>query len=295
MKPDIDLEDPRVKHAIQIHRTQMERALVVPQRVESAVLPIYHTLKSPTRPEQIGTGVVVCLEKEYFVFSASHVFDVIGNHVLLIGIGGGERLIPLSGERFSTKKGQSGTHGDDPIDASVFHIQQGITDKIKDVALSLEDLDLEKADPSNSVYIASGFRVKKSNTKGKEAKGERECFPSIEYGKSDYSLLEIDKNIHIALVYENQVLMENKWQTSPTPQGISGGAIIKVVGVGMKPPFKSALNPRQMLSAITIEQRREKNGKPGVLLGTRVEVHLSLINNFLPGFLEKNSKNESGI
>lgn len=164
MKVGFDLDDSRVKEAIEIYRRQMEIALDAPQHVESAVLPIYWTLKAPTKPEQVGSGVVVGIKGEYFIFSASHVFDDVGHHALLVATGGGERLATLSGERFSTKKGPSGTHADDPIDASVFHIQDGLTDKIKDLALSPEDLDLTHSDKSWTVFMAAGFRAKKSHT-----------------------------------------------------------------------------------------------------------------------------------
>jgi hypothetical protein len=295
MKPDFDLDDPRVKKAIEIHRTQMERALAVQQRVESAVLPIYWTLKSPNRPEQVGSGVAVHIKNEYFIFSASHVFDDIGAYALLVGTGGGEKLATLSGERFSTKKGPSGTHVDDPIDASVFHIQSGLTDQIKDVALSLEDLDLAQPDQSGAVFMAAGFRVKKSNTKGNEAKSKRECFPSIEYGEEEYSTLGLHREMHIALAYENQVLMDEKWQTSPLPKGVSGGAIIKVEGVSLRPPFSDAPQSRQLLSAIAIAHRRERGDKPGALIGTRIGVHLGLINHYLPALMDLEDLNERCI
>lgn len=281
-----DLENPSVKLAIEAHRIQIEKALSVSQQVEKAVLPIYWTLKSPTRPEQVASGVVVRIKTEYFIFSASHVFDDIKTYALLVGTGDGRELATLSGERFSSQKGESGTHIDDPIDASVFHIQQGITDAIKNVALSLKDLDFEQPDISKSIHMAAGFRVKKSNIQGSKSNTKRECFPSIEYGEKEYSLLNIDKNIHIALAFENQVLMNGNWQTSPTPKGMSGGAIIKVQGINSFPPLLYNSEPRQLLCAITIEQRREKSGKPGVLIGTRIGVHLGLIEKYLPDLID---------
>ncbi|MEM5548800.1 hypothetical protein [Pseudoalteromonas fuliginea] len=285
MKPNIDLEDPRVKHIIELHNSQMHKALAAEQRVENSVLPIYHTLKSDTKPEQIGSGVVVKISDEYFIFSASHVFDVIGKFSLLIGLGGGEKLVQFPGERFSTKRGVSGNHRDDPIDASVFHIQDGPTEKLSDIALTIEDLETDYQDDSKNVHMAAGFRVKKSNTQGNQANGKRECFPSVEYGKKEYSILKIDRENQIALAFENQVLMNGNWQTSPKPTGISGGAIIKVCGVSMTPPFKSVAEPKQKLVGITIEQRREKHRKPGALIGTRISVHLSLIHKYLPEVL----------
>ncbi|WP_289029550.1 hypothetical protein [uncultured Paraglaciecola sp.] len=282
MKPDIDLENPRIKHILEEYNAQMCRALSVPQKVESAVLPILHTLKRATKPEQIGSGVIVSLENEYFIFSASHVFDVIGKFNLLVGPSGYERIAALSGERFSTPKGNSGTHRDDPFDASVFHIQGGLTDSLKNVAISINDFDIESKNESNNIYMAAGFRSRKSNTAGNEAKGKRECFPTIEYSDDEYSLLGIDRTNHIALAYEDQVLANGQWQTSPTPTGISGGAVIKISGLNMTPPFTSAPNARQQLSAITIEQRRERDGKPGVLIATRIGLHMALIKHFMP-------------
>lgn len=285
MKPNLDLDDPRVKLAVSAYRKQMEKALAVSQHIEDAVLPIYWTLMAGKKPEQIGSGVVVRIESEHFIFSASHVFDDIGSYALLIGAGDGSKLATLSGDRFSSKKGPSGTHADDPVDASVFHIKSGITDKIRAVAISLEDFDFSQPDKSEAIYMAAGFRVKKSNTKGEIAKAKRECFPSIEYGRDEYISLNINGNTQIAIAFDNQVLINGKWQTSPTPKGMSGGAIIKVQGVNMAPPFLASPNARQLLAAIIIEQRRGKAGKPGVLLGTRIRVHLALINNYLPNLL----------
>ena len=169
-----------------------------------------------------------------------------------------------------------------PLDASVFHIQDGLTDTLKNIAITLDDLDIESINDSNSVFMAAGFRTRKSNTSGNEAKGKRECFPSIEYGDEEYKILQIDRNIHIALAFEDQVLVNGRWQTSTTPKGFSGGALMKACGLDMKPPFSNNTDARQKLTAITIEQRREKHGKPGVIIGTRVGLHLELIRKFLP-------------
>ena len=70
------------------------------------------------------------------------------------------------------------------------------------------------------------------------------------------------------------------------PTGISGGAVIKVEGINLFPPFGLEKNAKQLLTAITIEQRREKSGKPGALIGTRVGVHLGLIDKYLPNILD---------
>lgn len=284
MKVGIDLNDPRVKFALALMRRQVGMALDLPQRIESAVLPIYHTLK-PKKLEQTGSGVAFQIGGEYFVLSASHVFDDIGVHQLCMAVSRGELLCTFGGDRFSSARGKSGTHSDDPIDASVFHIQSEVPDEFKRIALTLDDVDLESSDDLGCIYMAAGFRSKKSNTSGNKHNAQRECFPSRELQQEDYLNLDLDRNIHIALAYENQTVIDGRWQTSPTPKGISGGAMIKAKGIPMvpRPDFCSGEETsRQLLSGITIAQRRESHGKPGALIATRIGVHLQLIQNFLP-------------
>lgn len=284
MKVDIDLKDPRVQFALALMGRQVGMALDLPQRVESAVLPIYHTLKG-NRLEQTGSGVAFQMGGEYFVLSASHVFDDIGVHRLCMAVAKGELLCHFGGDRFSSPRGKSGNHSDDPIDASVFHIQSEVPGEFKRVALTLEDLDLEDSDDVGCVHMAAGFRSRKSNTAGNQANAKRECLPSRELDQEDYLKLGLDRNIHIALAYEDQTVINGRWQTSPNPKGMSGGALIKAKGIPVLPKlgFRSEdETARQLLKGITIERRRESRGNPGALIATRIKVHLGLIHKYLP-------------
>ncbi|MNF60877.1 hypothetical protein D3C85_955800 [compost metagenome] len=288
MKVGIDLKDPRMKFARAILQMQAEKALSTPQRIESAVLPIYHTKKLSPKLEQIGSGVALQINGEYFVLSASHVFDAIGHYALCIGTGRGELLTQFLGDRFSSRRGPSGTHADDPVDASVYHIQSIVPDSFKDVALTLADLDLSHTDELGCIHMAAGFRAKISNTIGNQANSKRECFLSRELDETGYQALNLRRETHIAIAYENQIIKEERWQTSPTPKGISGGAMIRVTEVPMVigPDYvPSNIPPKQVLRGITIEQRRERHRRPGAIIATRVGVHIGLINRFLPGLI----------
>ncbi|WP_461672524.1 hypothetical protein [Priestia megaterium] len=282
VKPNIDLENPIVKKAITYFQNKMIKALNVPQSVESAVVPIYHVPKLKRKPVQIGSGVLVKIKSEYFIFSASHVFDEIGDYPLLTSDGTGSKVQSLSGDRFSTARGSSGTHRDDPIDASVYHIQSPISEPLKKAAITLNDFDFSSLKESKSVFIAAGFRIKQSNTAGDTVRSKREGFPSLEINEEDYLRMKIDSKIHITLAYENQILLNGIWQTSPTPKGFSGGAIIRVDGVSVNRDISNKPGYKQLLTGIIIEQRREKNKEMGVLIGTKIDIHLALIKHFLP-------------
>ena len=282
---DLDIKPPLFNMLMAFYAERMQLALEAPQKVEQAILPVYWTLKNPRKPEQIGSCVVLRLKDQYFALSASHVFDEIGQNQLLVAVGNGYPLQAFSGERFSTARGPSGTHQDDPIDASVFHIQSEIHPEIKRIALSSNDVDLSEVDSARSIYMAAGFRVKKSHTSWKEARVKCECFPSQESDAEGYSLLKLDDRLHLAIAYENLVPMNGLWQKSPNPKGISGGAIIKVDGVSIKPELIPKQPLRQLLSAITIERRKQSRKTPGAIIGTRLRVHFKLIDTYLPGLL----------
>ena len=80
MKESIDLNSNKIKNVIEYYEIKWKTALKFAEKIEYAVLPIYFPIKKVHRPEQIGSGVIVKIGTEYFIFSASHVFDVIGSH-----------------------------------------------------------------------------------------------------------------------------------------------------------------------------------------------------------------------
>lgn len=278
MKPNIDLNSPIVKMAIALSRQKAGIALNTKQTVEKAVIPIYH-VPAGKRLAQIGSGVLLKIKNEYFILSASHVFDQIGTHCLLTGDGTNSPIQQLVGERFSTPRGPSEKHTDDPLDASAYHILSPLSDTFKSYAITMDDFDDTLLDYPDSVFLSAGFRVKKSNMAHNKIKSEREAFPSFEIQESDYDLLKLDPSLNIALWHEYQMLLENNWQISPIPRGFSGGAIIRI--------FHDGNEYKQVLTGIVTEHRKKSKDIEGVLIGTRINVHMSAILKFMPELFDE--------
>ncbi|GAB4019506.1 hypothetical protein GCM10028808_57470 [Spirosoma migulaei] len=289
MKPKINLKSPLVIEAMNRLYEQVEIALDAPRHVEDAVIPIHCIPKSKlhnkpkTKPEQIGSGVLVTIKNNYFIFSATHVFLEFQGKAIFTGLGKGTLIENLSGDRYST--GKLNSTREDSYDASVFHIQSDLSEALKSVAITLDDFDFDDTQGKYPVFMAAGFRAKKSNTAGNQINTEREVFSTTEY-RAAYSLVGIDPQSHIALGYDNQILVNGSWNTSPIPRGISGGAIIRVDGTDARYDQFRKSTQKQLLTAITIEQHREKYGKPGLLIGTRVNVFMGLIAQAFPGLLD---------
>lgn len=283
MKPDIDLNSPYAKQAISAAQKLAKIALeAAEQNVEKAVIPIYH-IPDGKRAEQIASGVLLKIKSEYFILSASHVFDQIGDHAILTGDGMSSGVQALIGDRFSSSRGKSGTHADDLVDASVFHIQCGISEQLKSYALSIEDFDNSSYPCSwMDPFLASGFRIKESNTANNAIHSKREAFPTSAVRENNYALLGLDPSISIALWFEEQVLMEQKWQLSPIPRGFSGGAIIRIVEF-LTP---QGIAYRQLLSGIITEHRKKNKDIDGTLIGTRIAVHMAILKRYMPELFE---------
>lgn len=288
MKPKIDLDSPLAKLASAIYHKEVKKAWEMLQSVEKAVIPISSLpftkphQKKKLKPIQTGTGVIVQIKDQFFIFSATHVFENFNDMAVLTSGPGRNQIEQISGERFST--GNLITRVD-KFDATVFHIQSEISQALKNLAITLEDFDIEGYDPIKPIFMITGFLAKESNTAGHEIRTRARNFPTMEL--DDYEGYGYEREGHILLSYENQVLVNNKWQLAPTPRGMSGGAIIKAQGTNLKDFRLERKEEKQLLSGITIEQHRDKGNKLGFVLGTRVNVFLGLIQQFIPDLLEE--------
>jgi hypothetical protein len=282
MTPAIDLNNPAVVAAIRDMQTRLKLALSATRTVEDAVVPIYAPSLKRSAPEQVGSGVLVEVGGAHLLFSASHVLDQFGEYAILVGLRNGKPLEPLYGERASSARGPSGTHSDDPIDASVLLISGPVPPEVRAIAISHSSWDFSIPEEDACAYAAVGFRSKNTKTAEDASTARREVFPSVCYGPNERKLLGIDGRLQLGLAYENRVLRGGLWETSPTPRGFSGGAIIRFEGVSMNPADPQPTHARQQLVAITTEQRREKGTTPGVLIGTRISVHLGLVVKYWP-------------
>jgi hypothetical protein len=280
-KPALDLADPRVHAAIGAFKDLCEAALNADRTVEDATVPIFWTLRS-RKPEQTGTAIVLRIEDQTFLLTAAHVLEPVQHYVVLVGLGDGSPLAALSGDRFSTAPGPSGTHEDDPNDAAVLHIRSEIPQQLSRIALSLRHLDLAPPATADDIFLVAGFRSKQTRTMGSAARSRRECFPSVEYDAGTYRELDLSRERNLALAWEDQVLVGGVWQESPRPRGMSGGAIVRVANLSRSRGIPERTNPAPLLAATVSAQRRGSAGKPGVLVGSRIGLHLGLINKYLP-------------
>ncbi len=292
MKPKIDLKNPLIKLAIDAIQMQTNIALETQQTVEKAIIPIYALPKAKghknpkTKVEQYGSGVLVNIKEQYFILSSTHLFEAFDGYTLSTGDGKGSLLQSLSGERISS--GHIESPYSNQLDATVFHVQSELSDSLKGMAIGLDDLEFEDdKEGTKPVYLAAGFRIKKSNTSGNQVKTKGEAFPSAEVNSKTYELYNIDKQAQFITSYEDDILVEGNWKKSPIPRGFSGGGLIKIEGTNILDLKFLPNQTKQKLRAIIIEHHRGKINKPGVLISTKINVHIGLIYKDMPELFDK--------
>jgi hypothetical protein len=280
-KPKIDLTDPAISDVIRSYLGQAKLATTFAATKDDAVCPVYALNEHTRNVEHVGSCVLFKVRDNFFGLSASHVFDSVGKYQLLLGHG--NRLHSFAGDRFSSAKGRSGSHQDDPIGSSVFHFTSEMASELAPSFLSLQDLDFGIADREPELYVAAGYRVSqsRSNSKGHSTKLDR--YPSVELDDKHYEHWKLSRDMHLLLAFEEQVLVNGHWQQSPSIRGLSGGAVFRIPGLLA---FASAQQPefaKIKLAAILIEHRKGQRDRIlAAAVGTRLGIYFQLIHHYLP-------------
>jgi hypothetical protein len=281
-KPKLDLKDPSVVAAVSKYASHAKQAYELASMRDHVVRPVFAMDTNQQRVRHVGSCVLLTIQNEVFALSASHVFDEVGPYEFLFGLG--TKLHSVGGDRFSAAKGPSGTHRDDPIDASVFHVHGDVPAEVRASALTLQDLDIVPAARALEFYVAMGYRVSQSRSTSTGHSAHLDRYPSIEVGEPEYRHYSLARDRHLLLAFEDQVLAEGRWQVAPSIKGMSGGAIFRVAGVALGRKHKTTdTKSEAKLAAILIERKKGASGKAvPVAVGVRLGYHFGLIHKYLP-------------
>jgi hypothetical protein len=275
MKPEIDIDNPLVETLVSIYKQQCAKSIAIASKFENAIRPLFYPKNLIGKPQQIGSCVVLKAESNIFLLSASHVFEMYGKYQIQIACG--KEIFTLPGDRYSYKQGLSGTHQDDKIDASIFHLQGDIPDEIRCAAITTNDLDLVDTANIGSFYVMLGFRSNQSKVFGKTTKSRLELYPSIEIDSIEYEGRKLDYRTHTALNFEDQYILGRHWKPSPKLHGMSGGAIVRIETQKVNGIPIVDISKNCKLSAIIIERIPGDRNKLPIVLGTKVGAHITLI------------------
>jgi hypothetical protein len=280
MKSTINPQDARVQFLMDLILQRADAGYPLAAVLQRAVLPVFLEPGGRRVPVQVGSCVVVAIDRDTFVLSAAHVFD--DSDISQIQVGCGNQLIYLGGERYSSGSVSPESRREDPVDAAVLRVRGQVPDELRSRALSLIDLDTTQPPRGRWIQFALGYRASQSGATGRVLSSQLDLIPSFEFDDCTYKALQINRAEYTASAYDDEVPIDGKWQASPKPKGISGGAILDIYGLSSDLSLPPAEELEAKMCSIVTAWRSPIDGAPSALVGSRVSHHLKLIKECWP-------------
>lgn len=144
-------------------------------------------------------------------------------------------------------------------------------------------LDTDDLPFAREFNVITGFRANQSKVKFKVANCIKDTYVLFEHEDEVYQKLNFSRTDYVALVWDENMLVGKELRKSPSIKGMSGGAIFRIKNLPLNPLLpinRYALDCK--LTAIIIKSRKPRGNVPYVIVGTRINYHLALIQKFFP-------------
>jgi len=226
----------------------------------NAVIPLYGP-RGKRIPVHGGCGVLINLNENLFVLTASHVHESLDSHAegqFLAATDG--QFIPLNGRSYRTNSIGS---EEDIFDAAVLEIEQGAeADLLRPLSLKVVPADIVVGAPTGECVVFGYPHRDAEKTRGRTVTPKSYWWHGSAIAPESYSNLGINPQSHVAMELDlaSVITEHGQMQRSLVPKGVSGSGMWSLVE-----------SERAQLNGIFVAAR------DGLFLGTSIRAHLTLI------------------
>ncbi len=237
-----------------------------------SVRPIYASTDG-TKPKPIGSCVLLLVEGKRYVVTAAHVIDWLTESALYVGGLVGQRLVQIVGDVSSTRPPAGGRRRD-RWDFAFWPISAQSASELGDVRFAdANDLSLNRASPTNRIYMAVGYPV--SRNKRKIYRVKRKIKMALrKYSSKVLDLpelaadLQVSGNDHFFLQFEKRSQdSEGRRVTTFNPVGMSGGAFVDLGNFASATKYLPESDRKGKLAGILIEHHK----KHGAIVAVKIQ------------------------
>ena len=209
-----------------------EEKQLLAKRQQESVMPVF--VIDHGKPERIGSCVLVCLDSDFFAFTAAHVIrDAASTHFFAPPEGKGGKLLPLP--PYTTHLSSQGRDGDLDVGLLVLKERQ-LGPFHQRVFLARTEIDSNDRPDDRSLescyfvlgYSASKTQVKVSRTERRIHQQSFHC-STHPVSAAEYLQEQLPQADHILLDFDhNEIKVEGRLVSPPRLQGVSGGGIFQI-------------------------------------------------------------------
>ncbi len=236
------------------------------QRLQESVTPLF--IIDRGIPDRIGSCVLVCLDSDFFAFTAAHVIrGAASAHFFVPAEGKGGKLLPLP--PYTAHLSSQGRDND--LDVGVLALKERQLGPFqRRVFLTGTQIENNRPDDQSleSFYLVLGYSA--SRTQVKVSRTERRIhqqsfrFSTHPVSAAEYTQERMSQADHILLDFDHKAIKVDGRRTSPPKlQGVSGGGIFHI-------SRKTRNGP---LMAIATQNRRTSR----LIVGTRIKHYLAMV------------------
>lgn len=195
---------PRDSHQRSHASALAARADALSTRIRAVTTPLY-TVGGHTKPDAIGTGVLVAIANSRFLITAAHVLDWRLNQPLAAGVNNG--LSQLDGDVGRIYAKSATGVADDPVDIGIVRLRGQQWNSIPESAFATwDELDLSLSTPRRHTYGLVGYPLTKqrSSFKGTTLTALAYEMAAIEAPRTVYKALTRDPGINLVLGFDKR-------------------------------------------------------------------------------------------
>ncbi|MBI3414577.1 MAG: hypothetical protein HY043_04530 [Verrucomicrobia bacterium] len=237
----------------------------------AATVPVVLERFDRSKPEVIGSAVLIRIVNRPFLLTAAHVTDYECEGALLIP--GKHGFMQITGDFAAMRLPPSGRRADDKLDVAYFGLDDDCASNLHSdrAALERSDVLLEAEPVRRTAYTLAGYPWRKAQTVVGRIEADFCTLSGVEAKKSEYEAMGLSRSMHIAVRFHRRRTFHDRKRrvmTAPLPHGMSGGGVYVWNEEAMKKwPI------RLPLVGIANEYIPERS----LLIATRLHVYISCI------------------
>jgi hypothetical protein len=202
-------------------------ALAAEATLLDSVLPIYRA-DEQSRPEHLGTSVLISVGEYHFLVTAAHVVDRANGGALYAGVEAG--LIELPAAWYTIRSATTGAHRTDKIDLAIAELTRDQLEALDATrAVTADQMNAAARITRREAYLAMGYPESQSKIfAGKrQLRVQPVAFLAQEDHEAPLEVLGFLPDRHFALAFDTRAALSQsgRMETAPTPHGMSGGGV----------------------------------------------------------------------